>query len=88
MLFFVAKQHGIEEIFIYFHSFIIVFKSNNLTSLKRYTVCDSTIKSITCVQKHVLVIGDGRGIVVVLLQKSDHYFSYIVNHQESVFVHK
>ena len=28
------------------------------------------------------MIDDERGIVVVLLQKSDHYSSYIINHQK------
>ena len=77
MLFFVAEQHDFMWCII-FPIFL------NLTFLSKVISIqvnrgDSTIKSITCVQKHFLMIDDER-IVVVLLQKFDHYSSYIINH--------
>ena len=37
---------------------------------------------MTCVQKQFLMADDERGIVVILLQKYDHYSSFIINHQK------
>ena len=80
---FVPEQYDREEkpfmwciLFPIFLIYLFFFKSKN------HTVWNSTIKSMICTQKNFLMIDDEREIVVILLQKSNHYSSYIVNHQK------
>ena len=88
MLFHVVQQHDIEGkiilcgISIFIVLLFFLFKSNNLVSLKGLQY----IKGIMCVQKHFLMVDEVRGIVVILLQKYDHYSSYFVNNRK-VFPH-